>query len=787
MNSRINLVLISIIFMMFFSVLFAINANSESIEDIQAKVASGEMSQYEAIEKAKELGFSNSQIRDLAEQYYQNEEAEQFTSDDFELNSTDEDNATYEENCTDEEEITDDNEEINSNINETIDIEEGYFGYGVFQGASTKFTPSKVGTVDPNYQVGPGDEITISLWGDTELYYEKVVSREGTIKINNVGQIIVNGLTLQGLENKIKKRMSKAYASINPPSGNPTTFIDVSLGKLKPITVFIVGEAKNVGSLQIDSYSTAFTALYYSGGSTIQGSLRDVQVIRNGEVIASIDLYNYLISGKKNRDIRLQNDDTIFIPHRISTITLKGEVNCPSIFELKKDETLNDLLKFAAGVKTTADVNRVQIERIVPFDQRIKTDSNLTSNLEVIDVPLMNKDSFEIASFTLFDEDIITVFPLLDEQLGYVSINGAIYRSGKYELEENMTISRLIEKAQGYLPDVYLTKAELTRSHRNGNVEFMAIDLTSDITNDLILQDLDSLNVYSIWDLVEREFVNISGHVKLPGKYDLQDNMMLSDLLFKTSGFNDKHFWKRTYQKSGELIRINSETLESEVIRFNLKALVEGDSTCDIRLIHQDYIIIRKAPEFEPQEFTTIEGSVFYPGKYFIKKDETLSNLIARAGGFKDDAFIEGINFSRKGLKVVGDYRKALSGNKNFDVTLTDGDSIYVPNHPGVVIVNGLVNNPGIVKYQKGWSVYDYIEAAGGYHLNADKSEVTVYYPSGNAKQRCFFSTPKVTEGANIVVPKDRPKEDINWTNAIKEWASILASTVTTIFIIAAK
>ena len=410
--------------------------------------------------------------------------------------------------------------------------------------------------------MGPGDELVINLWGDTEMRYTLTVSREGTIYIDNVGQIIVNGLTIEKLEKKIMKILSRVYESLNPFLGNPTTYLDVTLGKLQPITVFFLGEMKQIGAYQVDSYSTAFTALYYVGGPTIKGSLRDIQVIRNGNIITHFDLYDYLLTGKKVDDLRLQNEDHIFIPPRGKTVTLQGEILHPGIFELKDKETLRELIEFSGGLLTEADLNRVQVERVVPFEERTE-EINIRTVLDY-EFTTIKKGQVKVKGIVLTDLDLVTVFPILDPQMDYVTITGAVFRSGKYALEGKMTINNLIEKTQGYLPDAYLEKANLTRTYLDGHTEHFDINLNSLQADTLLLQDWDLLHIYSIWDLKNKENVTISGHIWRPGQYTLHDSMKISDLLHKAGGLDDLYYWKQTFQKRADLIRYNDDQRSEE-------------------------------------------------------------------------------------------------------------------------------------------------------------------------------------------------------------------------------
>ena len=851
-------------------------ADVAKAKKVKKQVDSGQMTAAEALIIAKDMGATQSQLQ-MANEHLQSTGDQQSEISQTESNEiiNDVDNIQdqiFEEGV---------DQEVQKSTSTAIKSSSNHFGYNFFGGAPSSFQPVRIGPVDPNYQVGPGDEVVVNLWGDTELRYTLGVSREGTIYIDNVGQIIVNGLTLEKLESKIKKTLSKVYESISPKKGNPSTYLDVTLGKLKPINVFFLGEMKKLGAYQVDSYSTAFTALYHVGGPSIKGSLRDIQVIRNGKVITHFDLYDYLLTGKRVNDYRLQNDDHIFIPPRGKTVTLKGEVLRPGIFELSDMETLEDLIAFAGGLLTQADISRVQIERLIPFEDR--ADHVNTSTVLDFEFTELQSGKIYIDKINLFDQDLVTIFPVLDPQLDFVTVSGAVFRPGKYALDEGMNIKSLIDKAQGFLPEAHLVKADLTRSLLDNHTEHISIDLESLAIDTLELKDWDHLHVYSIWDLYKKEHVNISGHVWRPGQYTLHDSMKISDLLYKAGGLDDPYYWKQTYQQRADLVRYNDDQLTTYVIPIKLDSLVYGYFTHDLFLQHRDelrvysmdvvyvpetieikgqvnnpgkfrldtnmklhdlllrsggftksaymyelevhrvdpynitddtlavvhqldinpeflatfnspddfklqdkdIVVVRKHPDFQYQRTVTIKGEVVFPGSYsLLHKGETIRELLIRCGGLKDEAFIDGIQFTRKGQKVAGNFKKILFGRTKYDIELVEGDEIVIPIKPGVVSLEGLVNSPGLIKFQKDWGLWDYIDAAGGLHRDADKDQIFVYYASGEAKEKKWIFYPRIKDGSRIFIGQKEEKEEIDWTELASEVSTILTSALTMLFLI---
>ena len=245
-----------------------------------------------------------------------------------------------------------------------------YFGYDIFKRDPALFQATSVGAVDPDYLIGAGDEIIVMLWGETQFRQVLTVDREGFVFIPEIGQVFVNGLNLNLLESKLFRVFSQSYASLNPQGGTPTTFLDVSLGNLRPLRIQILGEVAQPGAYTVSPSATLFSSLYYFNGPTTLGSLRDIQLIRGGKKIASIDFYDYLLSGEKPKDQKLQLDDVIFIPRRLKTVSIAGEINRSGIYELKPEESLVDFITMAGDLKVTAYLDRAQIDRIVPFENR---------------------------------------------------------------------------------------------------------------------------------------------------------------------------------------------------------------------------------------------------------------------------------------------------------------------------------------------------------------------------------------------------------------------------------
>ena len=437
--------------------------------------------------------------------------------------------------------------------NDQINIFDKYFGYDIFKGNPEVFQSTSFGAVDPDYLIGPGDEIIVMLWGETQFRQVMTVDREGFVFVPEIGQVFVNGLNLNLLESKLFRVLSQSYASLNPSGRKATTFLDISLGNLRPLRIQVLGEIKQPGAYTVSPSTTLFSALYYFNGPTELGSLRDIRLIRNNKKVISIDFYDYLLTGKKPKDEKLQLDDVVFIPKRGKTITINGEINRPGIYELKENETFKDLIQMAGDLKITAYLDRAQIDRVMPFNKR----ENEYLERFYVDVSL--KDIYKSDSlFNIQDGDIIKIFSIKDMRMNYVSIKGAVARPGTYDIGSKLSLKELIEKSGGMLGDAYKERIDIIRINQDLTEELIKVDLIepfgSDLLNDLQLQSLDKITIYSTTEMVNDKYVSIYGHVKMPGQYSLKENMTLYDLIFKSGGFIDKEFKNNTYLERAELI-----------------------------------------------------------------------------------------------------------------------------------------------------------------------------------------------------------------------------------------
>ena len=554
-----------------------------------------------------------------------------------------------------------------------------YFGYDIFSRDPSIFQATSVGAADPDYLIGPGDEIIIMLWGETQFRQVLTVDREGFVFIPEIGQVFVNGLNLNLLESKLFRVFSQSYASLNPQGRTPTTFLDVSLGNLRPLRIQVLGEVAQPGAYTVSPSTTLFSSLYYFNGPTVLGSLRDIQLIRGGEQIATIDFYDYLLTGKKPKDQKLQLDDVIFIPRRLKSATIEGEINRSGIYELKPKESLTDFISIAGGLKITAYLNRAQIDRIVPFEDRKELGMDRLYNDVNLEEVLASEKPYLIQ-----DGDHIQVFSVLDLRQNIVNLEGSVTRPGSYDLGESLKLSELINKADGTLGDAYMERVDIIRIKPDFTEELIKLNLGAalkgSLDNDIYLNGMDRIRVYSVTEMVPRTSVSIVGHVKEPGNYLLQQNMTLYDLIFKAGGFIDEEYKKQTFLERADLIRLNDDNVSRSINSFNLGNLLESpNSELDLPLKANDIIRIYDKDIFLNDKPITINGVVRNPGSYSLKIDMSLKDLILEAGGLNENIYRYRVEVARIDPynSNLDDYAKTISFNMNEKFSISSPNSDY--------------------------------------------------------------------------------------------------------------
>ena len=755
-----NLISVKFFFTLLISNSFFFSQSSQQIDQAKRIIKNMDLSKSEAINAAKSRGYSQEQIDKVIKKDKSKSLSEINNFKGF--NSKDEKIIQEQSNLPElKEEIIEevlDEDKVLSIEKKSQSKRKGiaYFGYDIFKRNPELFQSATIGAIDPNYLIGPRDEIIIMLWGETQFRQALTVDREGFIFIPEIGQVFVNGLSLNLMESKLFKVFSQSYASLNPLNMAPTTFLDVSLGNLRPLSIQVLGEVAQPGYYTVKPSTTLFSALYYFNGPTTLGSLRDIQLIRGGKKIASIDFYDYLLTGKKPNDQKLQINDVVFIPRRLKTVSIQGEINREGIFELKPDESLVDLINIAGDLKMTAYLDRSQIDRIVPFNQR----SELGMDRLYIDVNLNTILGSE-QLFSVKNNDRVQVFSILNERQNIVEINGAVTRPGIYDLGDSLSVRSLIEKADGLLGDFYNSRAEIIRLKPNFNELLIKLDLAKvlkgDINHDIQLKSLDKVKIYQMSEMVAERYVSITGYVQNPGTYPLLENMTAYDLIFQNGGFIDEKFKKRAYLKRAALVRLNDDQITQEIIYFDLSALLKSEaSEANFVLIPGDIIKIYQKDIFITKRTVSINGIVKKEGDYVFKKNMTLKDLILESDGLNQSGFTFSVEIARKDylnddLKKYADlYKFTINDSLNIlpltfknkkGLLSASGDFILNPfdlvsiranpfsNPQKKISIIGEVLNPGdYALLSSNDNILDIINRAGGLLSNA--------YPEGSRYSR---------------------------------------------------
>lgn len=687
------------------------------------------------------------------------------------------------------------------------------FGSQLFSKENLTFEPKLNIATPTNYVLGTYDEVMVDISGLYEASYKLKVSPEGTIRIPNVGPVKVAGSTIENATRAIRNQVAKIYMGVS--SGE--THVNVSLGNIRSIRVSVVGEATRPGSYTLPSLATAFNALYACGGPNEIGSMRDIKVMRGNKVVANLDVYSYLFDGVLSENVGLRDGDIIKIEPYVNRVTMSGAVKHPAIFETTRNESLQQLVRYAGGFADNAYKLKLTVLRL-----------NATGKT-VVDVTDKQLSSFKLLS----GDSCFVSTTAINKYDNRVDLTGAVLHPGTYALEAGLTVKQLVEKAGGLKEDAFLNMAYVNRKQPNQIPEIIGFNLGEVLkgaANDVLLQKDDSVVIKSLFDYREEQAVEVMGAVNSPGKFKFVENITLKDVIFKANGFKamaltDSVELVRVIRDPEQLLNTNERTI---VFKFALdKELNFKKGVSDMVLQNGDRIIVRTIAGYEEVRMVKVEGEVIKPGSYnIINKAERISDVIKRTGGFTRYAYPLGAflirtekatgieqrlnNLTKENTKkqlqskkdnqldvtllktagaaatgmaekdslqknvqvekiynnegVVGINLEEIMkhpGGKN-DFFLEEDDNIYIPRELQTVRVMGEVLFPTYVGYQKGMSLGKYINNAGGFSLQAEKKKVFVLYANGTAKSTSRFmwirSYPKIQPGARIVVP-EKPAE----------------------------
>ena len=680
----------------------------------------------------------------------------------------------------------------------------GYFIYGldVFGRSTTQFEANLAGPVDANYRVGPGDRLVIVLTGDVEAAYDREVTREGFIVLPQVGQIQVANLTIGQVEDVLYSRLGRVYSGVRRGSGATTRF-SVSPAKLRSNQVYVLGDVQRPASYRVSAAGTVLTALYAAGGPNEVGSLRRVLVRRAGLIVDSLDVYNYLLRGDASRDVRLENGDVVFVPTHGARVRVVGEVLRPATYEIKRGETIDDVIHSAGGFTAKAGRRRIQIERIVPPEQRTVAGRDR----QVIDVTADQLISGGETGIPVEAGDVLHVFAVTERVRNRVTVEGAVWTPGSLGFTRGMMLSQALRLAGGVKPDVYLGEVLISRLESDSTrIQLRASlgDTTGTVVADVPLNEDDQIRVFSVTEFRPTRYVAIAGAVRKSGRFPYRDGMTLRDLVLLAGGLQEK-----AHLQAAEVARLPEDRAGGKLattVRVPLDSsyLFEREpngrylgppglpapsgSAPEVPLRPYDNVLIMEQPDWSLQRIVVLTGEVRFPGTYALRsKGERLSDLIQRAGGLTDQAYADGVYFFRRrgSLGRIGIDLPRVLRDQNFrdNLILQDGDSINLPQFSAVVDVRGAVSSPVAVAYVPGKDIGYYIGAAGGLSRKAEGSRAYVVQPNGKVESisRRFLlpdGMPSPRPGSVVMVPEKDPNDKHDYTALAGAAVQVAASLV---------
>ncbi|MDE6478767.1 MAG: SLBB domain-containing protein [Muribaculaceae bacterium] len=671
-------------------------------------------------------------------------------------------------------------------VDETTTARKSIYGHDIFNSRALTFEPNSNMATPKNYRLGPGDEVIIDIWGVSEDNIRQQISPDGRIMISQLGPVYLNGLTVDEANKQLKNIFAKKYSGVGSD-----TDINLTLGQIRSIQIDVLGEVRRPGTYRISPFSNAFHALYNAGGVNDIGSVRNIEVFRNGKKVSSIDVYDFLFTGKDVGNVRLQEGDVIKVPPYNELVHVEGNVKRPMFYELKNNENLAKLIEFAGGFTGDAYSDVVRVLRLNGLDKELNT-----------------VESSDYSTYLLKDGDVVSIGTVTDEFTNKVEIGGSVYRPGTYAISDNVrTLRQLIQTAEGLTDDAYLGRALMYREKPDRSLEILSINL-GDIMNgtaaDIELRKNDIINIININKITERGGLTIQGLVASPGTYAYADGTTLKDLILQAGGLLEGASTARV-EISRRIIDQNATdatTRLAETFTVDIEQGLDVGAAAEFQLKPYDLVQVRKSPAYSPQQTVSLNGEVLYPGNYVIEsRNERVSDLVRRAGGLLESAYVKGAYLRRVRTAdqremrdeiirlarshdqsedsiiidpsvtstrfTVGiDLKKAIeSPGSTEDFVLQAGDVIFVPEEQSTVSVTGDVLFPNTVVFVPGKKVKYYIEQAGGYGDNAKKNKTYLVYMNGTVAKAKGNVT--IEPGCQIIVPAKPEGKSFDWTKVL--------------------
>lgn len=657
------------------------------------------------------------------------------------------------------------------------------FGRDIFNNKDLTFEPNMNIATPQNYILGPGDAVYIDIYGASQKTIESTVSPDGEVTIEGFGPVQVSGLTVAQANARLRSTLGARYSSSK---------IKLTVGQTRSIMINVMGEVKNPGTYTLPAFATVFHALYMAGGTNDIGTMRNIKVYRNNRLVSVVDIYDYILNGKLTGNVRLADNDVISVGPYDCLVNITGKVKRPMYYEMKRNESVGTLLKYAGGFTGDAYKKSVRIVR--------KTGREYS---------VYNVDEFDMSAFHLADEDSVSVDSILPRFSNMVEIKGAVFRPGMYQVGGDInSVKTLIEHADGLREEAFTARAVMHRMKKDRTLEVVPVDVEGILDGtvpDIPIQNNDVLFIPTKQEMMEEQTITIHGEVQYPGIYRYADNETLEDFVLQAGGLKQTASTVKV-DVSRRIVNPKALTTDSVIARTYTFALKDGfviDGTPGFKLMPFDEVYVRKSPGYYKQQNVVVEGEVMFSGTYTLsKKNQRLSDLIKSAGGVNGRGYVAGARLERKVneserarmeavLKKAKEEAEqmeieAAKENKKIDlkdsekikkfeipefysvgieldkalanpgcdadIVLREGDKIIVPQYNGTVKINGAVMYPNTVGFQKGKKAKYYINQAGGFSEKAKKSQTYIVYMNGTIAKVSQNAKPK--PGCEIVVPE---------------------------------
>ena len=686
---------------------------------------------------------------------------------------------------------------VQSESNVTAGRGKKVFGHDIFNQRLLSFEPNMNLATPHDYVLGPGDNVIIDIYGGSQRSLSLTISPEGTITVPGYGPIQLSGLSVSAAQSRLRNTLGARYSSSE---------LRLTLGQTRTIQVNVMGEVRTPGTYHLSAFASVFHALYRAGGISELGTLRNIRVIRGGQVVTTIDVYDYILNGRLKGNILLKEEDVIQVQPYENLVGISGNVKRPMFYELRKGENLSTLINFAGGF--TSDAYKKSIRVVRQSGDRYS---------------IHNVNEFDQANFVLTDGDAVAVEGMLNRYENMVEIKGAVFRPGQYRLGQQVTTVRtLIEQAEGLTEDAFTAHAVLHRLKEDRTLEVIPIDVAGILDGtlvDLPLNNEDVLFIPTQTDLLQRRTLTINGEVMSPGQYQFAANTTLEDLIVQAGGLTDAASVVRV-DVSRRLVDPKATTASSELAKTYTFSLKDGfviDGTPGFLLEPYDIVQVRRSPGYHTPRTVSIGGEVTFSGSYTLeKKNQRLSDLVKLAGGVTQDAYVEGARLerhmndlerARRRMAYYTAYQtqsdkdsvsmSKLSEEDNYtvgirldealkhpgcdaDIILREGDRLIIPEYVSTVKISGDVMYPNTVTYEDGKNYKWYVQQSGGFGQRAKKNKTYVVYTNGTMAQVKHGA--EITPGCEIIVPSKHKREQIS-SNQITSLASLGMTIATLIYI----